>query len=68
MMAAAQAFDLRKPVKPSPASQAAYDVIREHVAFVAEDRPTYEDINTMARLVREGAILDAVESVVGPLD
>ncbi len=68
MMAAAQAFDLRKPTKPSPACQAAYEVIREHVAFMAEDRPTFEDVNAMSRLVREGAILRAVEKVVGPLD
>ncbi len=68
MMAAAQAFDLRKPAKPSPGCQAAYDVIREHVAFMAEDRPTYDDVNAMAKLVREGTILEAVEKVVGPLD
>jgi len=67
MMAAAQAFDLRKPAKPSAACQAAYDVIREYISFMDEDRPTYNDNNKMAELARDGSILEAVEAVTGPL-
>ena len=68
LMAAAQAFDLRSPVRPSPASQAAYEVIRTHVRKLEEDRPLHEDINTLARVAREGAILQAAERVVGKLN
>jgi histidine ammonia-lyase len=68
LMAAAQAFDLRYPVRPSPASQAAYDVIRTHVKKLEEDRPLHEEINCLAKVAKEGAILRAVETVVGKLN
>jgi len=67
LMAAAQAFDLRAPVKPSPASQAAYEAIRKHVRKLDEDRPLYDDINRLTRVAKEGHILAAAESVVGKL-
>ena len=68
MMAAAQAFDLRYPVRPAPATQAAYEVIRSSVKKLEEDRPLHEDINTLAKVAREGTILTAVQEVVGRLD
>ncbi len=64
---AAQAADFRKPVKLSPGSQAAYDVIRKYVDFLDEDRPLYDDINKLNEVVRSGEILGAVEKVVGEL-
>jgi histidine ammonia-lyase len=68
LMAAAQAFDLRAPVRPSPAAQAAYDVVRQHVSRLDEDRPLYEDINTLTRIAKEGTILHAAEEVAGKLN
>jgi histidine ammonia-lyase len=68
LMAAAQAFDLRAPVKPSPAAQAAYAVVREYVNKLEEDRPLFDDINTLTRVAREGTILAAAEAVVGKLN
>ena len=67
LMAAAQAFDFRAPVKPSPAAQAAYEVVRQHVATLEEDRPLHDDINTLTRIAKEGKILEAVEAVSGRL-
>lgn len=67
LMAAAQAFDFRAPVRPAPATRAAYEVIREHVARLEEDRPLHNDINTLARVVKDGKMLEAVEAVTGPL-
>jgi histidine ammonia-lyase len=67
LIAAAQAFDFRAPTKPSPACQAAYEVIRSHVAKLEEDRPLYNDINTLTKVARSGEVLGAVEKVVGPL-
>jgi histidine ammonia-lyase len=64
LMAAAQAFDLRAPVKPAPATQAAYEVVRKYVRQLEEDRPLYEDINTLARVVKEGQVLETVENVI----
>jgi histidine ammonia-lyase len=67
LMAGAQAVDFRKPVKPSPGIQAAYDVIRKYVARLEEDRPLYNDINKLKEVVESGEILDAVEKAVGTL-
>jgi len=67
LMAAAQAFDFRAPVKPAPATQAVHELIRTHVKKLDEDRPLHEDINTLARVGKEGAVLTAAEAVVGKL-
>ena len=68
LMAAAQAFDFRAPVRPAPATQAAFETIRKHVARLEEDRPLHDDINNLARVAKDGAILDAVEAVAGKLN
>ncbi|HXY52213.1 MAG TPA: aromatic amino acid ammonia-lyase [Terriglobales bacterium] len=68
LMAAAQALDLRYPVRPSPALQAAHDVVRAHIRTLEEDRPLHDDINALARVAREGEILRAAEKVVGMLN
>lgn len=68
LMAAAQALDLRAPVKPSPASAAVYEIVRSHVKKLEEDRPLFDDINTLTRITREGAILEAAEKIVGRLN
>ncbi len=67
MMAAAQAIDFRKPLQPSPGVKAAYEVIRKYVDFLDEDRPLYDDINKLKKVVQSGEILEAVEKVVGEL-
>jgi len=66
-IAAAQALDFRKPLKPSPAVQAAYEIIRKYVPFLEEDRPLYPDINKMKEVVQSGEIVAAVEKVTGEL-
>jgi histidine ammonia-lyase len=67
LMAAAQAFEFRFPVKPSAASQAAYEVIRTCVKKLDEDRPLFDDINRLTKLVKDGAVIDAVKGVVPSL-
>jgi len=67
LIAGAQALDFRKPLKPSQAIQAAYDVVRKHVVRLDEDRPVYDDINRMKDVVQSGEVLAAVEKVIGPL-
>lgn len=66
-MAGAQAIDFRKPLKPSRGVQAAYDVIRKYVTHLEEDRPLFDDINTLKGVVESCEILDAVEKAVGSL-
>jgi histidine ammonia-lyase len=67
LMGAAQAFDFRKPLNPGVGCQAAYEMIRKYVEPLEEDRPLYNDITKMAKLVKEGKILEAVEKEIGKL-
>jgi len=67
MMSGAQAIDFRAPLKPSKGIQAAHGVIRKHVARLEEDRPLYNDINTLKEVVERGEVLAAVEKAVGEL-
>ncbi len=66
-MAAAQALDFREH-HFGKGVQIAKDTIRKHVAFLDIDRPLYPDHDTMKALVKEGEILNAVESAVGKLE
>mgnify|MGYP000709050569 FL=1 len=66
-LCAAQAADFRRPLKLSPATNAAFEVIRKYSDFLDEDRPLYEDINKLSEVVKKGEILDAVQKVCGEL-
>ncbi|MEK6888461.1 MAG: aromatic amino acid lyase, partial [Candidatus Aenigmatarchaeota archaeon] len=65
-LAAAQALDLRGGT-PGKGVKAAYELIRKYVKFLDKDRPLYPDIEAIAKLVREGEILKAVEKEIGEL-
>ncbi len=67
LLAGAQALDFRKPKKPGAGVAAAYEVIRERVPFMEDDRALYPDIEQVGELVRGCELLDAVEAAVGPL-
>lgn len=45
----------------------AYQLIREQVDFLDQDRPIYADIEKIANLLKEGRLLDAVEGGIGKL-
>jgi len=66
-MAAAQALDLREWT-PGAGCRAAREAVREHVAYLDQDRPLYRDHNAMAALVEDRSVLQAVEREVGALD
>lgn len=65
--AAAQALDFRH-FKYGDGVAKAHEIIRQHIEYLDEDRPLYNDHNTITDLVRSNKILDAVEAVVGDLD
>jgi histidine ammonia-lyase len=67
-MAAAQALDLRSPLEPAEGTRAARDAVRDVVPFLEVDRELRPDIEACVKLVRDGGLATAVESVVGPLD
>lgn len=67
LFAAAQALDFRD-FKTGMGVSKAYEVIRKHIDYLDEDRPLYNDHNTITELVKSNNILDEVESIVGDLD
>ncbi len=66
LMAAAQALDFRDFRKGAGVTRAR-QVVREHVEFLDEDRPLYDDHNAMKALVSSCDLLEAVEEEVGSL-
>ena len=67
LMAAAQALDFRAPLKPAPATQAAYEAVRKHVKKLEEDRALFDDINTLTKAAKDGEILEAAAGVAAGL-
>lgn len=73
-LCAAQALDLRArqthedahELDPSPAARAVMDLIRSEVPFLSADRPLTPAIEAVAVMAREGRIMEAAQSVIGP--
>ncbi|HEX9121896.1 MAG TPA: histidine ammonia-lyase, partial [Actinomycetota bacterium] len=59
---------LRGPLEPAPGTAAAHDAVRTVVPFLSEDRELGPDIAAATDLVRDGRLLESVESAIGPLD
>ncbi|MDQ4085474.1 MAG: histidine ammonia-lyase [Actinomycetota bacterium] len=68
ILTAARALDLRAPLTPAPATAAVLRELREHVDGPGPDRHLSPEIDAAVGLVHSGAVVTAVESVVGPLD
>jgi histidine ammonia-lyase len=66
-LAAAQGIELRDPLTPGPGTAAAVSAIREVSPFLERDRQLKPDIDQAIELVRSGALVEAVEAAVGPL-
>ena len=62
-----QALDLRRPLEPAAGTNAARKALRRQVPFLDEDRNVSGDIELAEAAVRGGAVLRAVEDVVGEL-
>ncbi|MGH3465571.1 MAG: histidine ammonia-lyase, partial [Kribbellaceae bacterium] len=67
ILTAARALDLRAPLEPSPATGAVRRVLREYVDGPGTDRHLAPEIEHAVRLVADGTVLSAAESVIGPL-
>jgi histidine ammonia-lyase len=65
-IAAAQALDFRD-YTPGAGTRAAHAAVRNVVEHLDVDRPLFVDHNNMAAAIRECALLDAVQEVVGEL-
>jgi len=66
-LCAAQGVDFQE-FAPAPAVHAAHELIRKHVPHLDSDRALYCDIATVRNLVRSGAIVQAAEAQIGPLE
>ncbi len=62
------AIDLRAPLAPAAGTGAAVDALRERVDGAGPDRWLSPELGAAEDLLRSGAVLDAVESAIGPLD
>jgi histidine ammonia-lyase len=68
VLTAARGLDLRRPLEPSPATGAVIDLLRSSgVQGPGPDRHLAPEIETCVRLVRDGSVVAAVESVIGEL-
>ncbi len=67
LLANCQAYEFRKPLKPSPVFEAIYKEVRSVSREVTEDRAFYEDIEKIVPLVRSGKVLEIAESVIGKM-
>jgi histidine ammonia-lyase len=68
VLTAARALDLRAPLKPSPATGAVVRLLREAgIEGPGPDRHLSPEIETAFQLVHSGAVLSAVEEVIGEL-
>ena len=68
LLTAARALDLRAPLEPSPATGAVVRALRSAgIEGPGPDRHLAPEIETTVALVRSGAVVDAVEDVIGEL-
>ncbi len=68
LLTAARALDLRAPLEPSPATAAVVALLRaQDVEGPGPDRHLAPEIETSVQLVASGAVLSAVEKVIGEL-
>ena len=68
VLTAARALDLRAPLEPSPATGAVVRLLRDAgIEGPGPDRHLAPEIETAVELVRSGAVVTAVEDVIGEL-
>lgn len=67
MMAACQGIDLRRNVGLGAGSNVAYNIIREQVSKVEDDRIMHLDINTCEEIIKSNTIVNKVEEKIGVL-
>jgi histidine ammonia-lyase len=68
LLTAARALDLRAPLEPSPATAAVVGLLRANgVEGPGPDRHLAPEIEAAVQLVASGAVLSAVQTVIGEL-
>jgi histidine ammonia-lyase len=67
LMSAAQAVEYRLPTKASPVGQAVHELVRKTVKKLEDDRPLYDDVNNLSKVLKENKVLEVAEKIVGKL-
>jgi histidine ammonia-lyase len=67
-LCAAQAREFHGELEPGKGARAAYELVRAHVAPLDRDRYLADDIEKVHELITSGALVEAVEDAVGPLE
>lgn len=67
LLATCQAYEFRKPLKPSPVFQEVYKLVRSVSPAIIEDRAFYRDIEIVVPLVRLFKVLKTAEKIAGKL-
>jgi histidine ammonia-lyase len=67
LCAAARAQDMRRPLEPSPATLAVRNALRVVVQGVGPDRVVSAELEAARSMITTGAVIEAAELVVGPL-
>jgi histidine ammonia-lyase len=67
LLAGAQAVEFLAPLRPGSGTAVAREFVRSLSPRLREDRPLDRDIEAVATAIRDGSLLDAVESEVGEL-
>lgn len=65
LLAAAQAADIRGPQQLGKATKYLYEVTREIVPYLAEDKPLTDYLEELSDLLKSGRLIKEVECVVG---
>ncbi len=67
ILAACQAIDLRKDKGLGKGTKVAYNIIRDNIKYVEDDRVMYIDINKCEDIIISEKIVDEVEKEIGEL-
>ncbi len=67
LLAVCQAYEFRKPLKPSPVFQTVYNLVRSVSPKITKDRAFYKDIEKVVPLIRNYRVLEVAEKLIGKL-
>ena len=68
LLTSAQALDFRSSFLPGHGISLAHKALRNEIGHAVMDYEVRNDLNQCAEMLRSGALLNAVESEIGPLD
>jgi histidine ammonia-lyase len=63
LLYAAQAMSFRRPLRSTPIVEACYELIRQHVPYIENDRVFASDINQLHQLVISGELLETANAI-----